>query len=125
MRVVIVKPEKIAYEKEIGDSLESMQQVVGGFIEAIYPFEDQEVALVCNEEGKIKGLPLNRALYSPDNKKQIIDIVAGTFFVCAAPSNSGNFESLTFEQVIKYLNRFHDPEGFYRKSDNTIGVFYY
>ena len=32
---------------------------------AIYPYEDP-VALVCNEEGKREGLPLNRALRDED-----------------------------------------------------------
>ena len=44
---------------------ESLQHEVGGYIEAIYPCEDP-VALVCNEEGKLEGLPLNRALRDED-----------------------------------------------------------
>ena len=46
--------------KEIDSDLESLQHEVGGYIEAMYPDEDP-VALVCNEEGKLEGLPLNRA----------------------------------------------------------------
>lgn len=61
MKVLIVKPEKRPYEAEIDGSLESMQAIVDGHIEAVYPFEDP-VALVCNEEAKIQLLPPNRAL---------------------------------------------------------------
>ena len=40
-----------------------MQAVVGGNIEEYMPFED-EVAIVCHEEGKLIGLPPNRAIYA-------------------------------------------------------------
>ena len=47
--------------QEIDGSLESMQRIVGGDIEAVYPFDDP-VVLVCHGEGKLLGLPMNRAL---------------------------------------------------------------
>jgi hypothetical protein len=47
----------------IEDSLEAMQKTVGGYIEEYMPFSD-EVAIVCNEDGKVSGLPLNRAIYN-------------------------------------------------------------
>lgn len=50
MRILVVEPNKAPYEKEISSGLKSMQEVVGGLIQAIYPF-DEPVALVCNEEG--------------------------------------------------------------------------
>jgi hypothetical protein len=61
MDVIIVEPEKSARKAVIDGNLESLQKVVGGHIEAIYPYEDP-VAIVCNEEGKLNGLPLNRRL---------------------------------------------------------------
>ena len=63
--VLIVEPGKEPYVKEIASGLESLQHEVGGYIEAIYPYEGP-VALVCNEEGKPEGLPLNRALRDED-----------------------------------------------------------
>ena len=62
IRVVLLKPGKLAQTVEIGASLESMQAAVGGDIEPLYPFEEA-VCIICNEEGKINGLPLNRAVY--------------------------------------------------------------
>lgn len=62
--VVMLEPGKLAKVTEINSSLASMQAAVGGgLIEAVYPFEE-EVCVVCNEEGKINGMPLNRALYA-------------------------------------------------------------
>ena len=46
---------------EIDPDLKSLQQAVGGNIGASYPFSDP-VAIVYNDEGKLMGLPLNRAL---------------------------------------------------------------
>lgn len=109
MKVVIVKPGKRAYTKEIEPGLESMQEVVGGPIQALFPFEDH-VALVCNDEGKLLGLPLNRGLR--DENGELYDIVSGTFFLCGAPPNSGHFDSLTGEQVEKFKTMFHQPEMF-------------
>ena len=63
--VLVVELGKEPYVKEIDSGLESLQHEVGGCIEAIYPYEDP-VALVCNEEGKLEGLPLNRALRDED-----------------------------------------------------------
>ena len=40
MKILIVEPGKHPYEAEINSSLESLQKTVGGYIEAIYPFED-------------------------------------------------------------------------------------
>ena len=110
MRVLIVEPGKAPYEKDIDPGLHSMQEVVDGLIQAVYPFEEP-VALICNEEGKLLNLPLNRALREP-NSSQIYDVVAGTFFLCAAPPDSQNFESLTVEQIRHYGEVYAVPEVF-------------
>lgn len=109
MQVVIVEPEKKPVVQNIDSGLASMQQIVGGTIQAVYPFEEP-VALICNDEGKLLNLPLNRALR--DSNGAIYDIVAGTFFLCAAPADSDHFESLTDKQAQAYMERFAVPEQF-------------
>ena len=109
MQVVVVEPKKKPEVREIGDSLESMQKIVGGLIEAVYPF-DEPVALIANEEGKLLNLPLNRALR--DDEGNVYDIISGTFFVCAAPPDSDHFAGLTDQQVKMYMKRFSMPEMF-------------
>ena len=109
MTVLIVEPGKKPRKAEIDGSLEGMQQVVGGYIQAIYPFEDP-VALVCHEEGKILDLPFNRALRDEDG--DIYDIVAGTVFLCGAPPDSDSFEDLSDELMEKYNQVFYYPEIF-------------
>lgn len=63
IRVVLLEPGKLAKVADINASLEGMQKTVRGSIEAFYPFEE-EVCIVCNEEGKINGMSLNRAVYA-------------------------------------------------------------
>ena len=96
MKILVVEPMKTPYEKEIAGDLKSMQMVVGGYIQAIYPFQDEELAIICHEEGKLIGLPFNRALRDEDGA--VYDVVVGTFFLCRAPADSDRFESLTDEQ---------------------------
>ena len=101
------KPERIF----ITDSLHDLQQAVGGRIEQFAAFADDAV-IICNEEGKRNGLPLNRAIYGKDGKR--IDIIAGDFLICRAPFDSDTYASLTPEQLKKYELRFRYPEMFYR-----------
>ena len=104
MKVIIVKPFTNPYVANIKGDLESMQKIVGGYIEAVYPFDDQEIALVCNEEGKINGLMPNRFLL--DRNNGICDYVCGDFFLCYAPCDSENFESMPDNLIQKYIDKF-------------------
>ena len=109
MRVIVVEPQKKPVVQNIDPGLGSMQKIVGGSIEAVYPFADP-VALICDEEGKLLGLPLNRALRN--DAGEVYDIVSGTFFLCAAPPYSDRFAGLTDQQVKTYMERFDMPEMF-------------
>ena len=109
MQVVVIEPRKKPMVQDIDAGLESMQKIVGGPIEAVYPF-DEPVALICNEEGKLLNLPLNRALR--DDEGNVYDIISGTFFLCAAPPDSDRFVGLTDQQAKTYMERFAMPEMF-------------
>lgn len=107
MKVVAIRPGQYAQIEELNEGLESMQEFVGGYIEVVYPFED-EVALVCNEEGKLNGMKPCRALRNENGK--VIDIVFGPFFICGLGEE--DFDSLTEEQQEKYMSMFRLPEIF-------------
>ena len=81
---------------------------MGGYIEAIYPYEDL-VGLVCNEEGKLEGLPLNRAIYGEDG--EMVDIIAGTFLIVGLSED--NFAELPNDLADKCTKLFEMPEVFY------------
>ena len=107
MKVVMLEPNKPAYVKEIANDLASMQEEVEGYIEVIYPFEDANIGLVCNEEGKINGFPLNRAIRA---NGKIIDVIAGKAFICDCSEDE--LQSLSPTLIDKYLDKFEEPERF-------------
>ena len=78
MKVLIVEPGKYPREADIEHTLEAEQAVVGGTIEAVYPWRDS-ACIVCNDNGIAENLPLNRMLGD-------YDIIHGTFFVCGLTS---------------------------------------
>jgi len=98
INVLIVEPNELPYEKEIPNTLEAKQEIVGGYIECTSLLDDDSVSIICNEEGKINGLPLNRYIGH--------DIIAGTFVIAGDDYENGEFKSLTEEQIKKYKERF-------------------
>lgn len=115
MTVLVVEPMKEPYVKEIGPDLHSLQAEVGGDIGATYPYSDP-VALVCNDEGKLIGLDLNRGLR--DENGEIYDIVAGTFLVVGLGEE--DFASLSPELIQKYTEQFKTPERFMQINGNIV-----
>ena len=115
--VLVVEPGKEPYAKEIDSGLESLQHEVGGYIQAVYPFEEP-VAIVCNEEAKLEGLPLNRALRDEDG--DIYDIVAGTFMVVGLTDDS--FGSLTPELMQQFTDHIKAPEQFAKLGDKIVAI---
>ena len=117
MTVLVVEPRKEPYVKEIDPGLHSLQAEVGGDIGATYPFSDP-VALVCNDEGKLIGLDLNRGLR--DETGEIYDIMAGTFLVVGLDGE--DFASLSPELAQKYTEHFRQPEQFISLGGQIIAV---
>lgn len=94
IKVLVVKPFTEPEEMIIKNELHDLQDIVGGYIEVV-PFND--VLIVCNEEGKLFGLPYNR-------KFGDYDILVGNFFICGADEE--DFGSLTDEQIERYKKEF-------------------
>ena len=102
-----MEPGYLPYEKEIPDTLNAdehlraLQEIVGGWIEAIYPY-DEEVAIVCNEEGLINGLPFNRSV--PGGYGGVF----GTFFICGLGED--NFCSLPPDLMERFKSEYASSE---------------
>lgn len=111
MRVVAAGPGKKALITEIENTLKGMQDIVGGDIEVIRPFEDSDVCLVCNGEGKLLSLAYNRKVTFEGAEPAVTDIIAGDFFICRR--QGGNLVGLTVEQAEKYQAKFLMPEYFF------------
>ena len=119
MRILVIEPGKAPVEREIDGSLQSMQEIVGGPIQVMYPFGDTTV-LICHEEGKLLGLTKNRAIYTDD--AEVSDIVSGTFILCDGPAGSERFASLTDYQLQRFKSYFGLPERFYQHSGHLVIV---
>ena len=117
MTILVVEPMKEPYVKEIDPGLHSLQAEVGGDIGAAYPFRDP-VALVCNDEGKLIGLDLNRGLR--DENGELYDIMAGTFLVVGLGEE--DFASLSPELAQKYMEHFRQPEQFISLGGQIIAL---
>lgn len=113
--VLVVEPEKKPYAKEISSGLSSLQHEVGGYIQAVYPYEEP-VALICDEEAKLKGSELNRVLRDEDG--QIYDVVAGTFLIVGL--GESDFTSLTPEHMKQFKEKFDTPEMFMRLNGKLV-----
>jgi hypothetical protein len=96
MLVLKVEPNKLPYEKYIINDLKAMQSEVNGLIEMIDI--DDHICIVCNEEGKILDLELNRVVGN--------DIIAGNFFVVRF-NDDGDTISLSKEEIKKYSDQYN------------------
>lgn len=117
IKVLKVEPDKAPELIEMPNELEAMQAIVGGYIE-VFPLAD-DVAIVCNEEGKMHGMPLNRPIY---HNGKMVEIIAGTFFIAGDDISIGEFVSLTDEQIALYKEQFHSPVTFMKIGNKIIAV---
>ena len=86
--------------RDIEHTLENLQRIVGGYIQAIYPY-DEQVAVICNEDGLFLDLEWNRVV-------EKYGTIKGTFFICGLDFD--DFYDLTDEQIERYKKRFWNPE---------------
>ena len=115
--VIRCEPGRSAEIIKMPNTLKSLQEQVGGYIEAAYPSSDP-IAIICNEEGKICGLEANRALYTEDGT--MYDIVAGPMLVVGLTED--DFGSLRGEMLEKYMEKFQHPEKFMRFGDQIMAL---
>ena len=111
---LIIEPNQFPRKLRIENELSAFQKGVKGYIECIdLP---NGATLICNEEGKINGEPLNRILYDEYGEKA--DVIAGTFLAVGFNDN-GEFTSLTLEQYEDIKQQFFCPDMFF-KVNNEI-----
>lgn len=114
IRALLVKPHEKPEEILIENELSYFQKAVEGYIEVIR-LEDDAV-IICNEEGKLRNLPLNRGIFDPDGNP--LDIIRGSFLIVYAPFGSEDFLSLPHSLMRKYKERFAHPEYYVSSSKN-------
>ena len=115
IRLLLVEPLESPRLVEVEHTLENLQKLVGGSIQAVYPW-DEPVGLVCDDDGKFKGYVPNRALVDEDGDPY--DIIVGTFFICGLGRE--NFASISDELAERFTERFRWPEMFMRTLDGHV-----
>ena len=113
--VLLVEPLEKPRLVTVEHTLENLQELVGGYIAATYPWDDR-IGLVCADEGIDLGFPLNRVLI--DEQGKVYDIIHGTFFLCGFTTE--DFTSIPDKLVRKYMRRFRYPEFFFRTLDEHV-----
>lgn len=74
IKCIIKRPdEKYGHVTAISQRLENLQKTVGGYIEMI-PGPNDKTVIICNEEGKLRGLEPNMYYNG--------DILVGTIIIC-------------------------------------------
>ena len=115
IRVLLIEPGEHPRLVTVEHTLENLQELVGGTIQAVYPFLEP-VAVICDDEGKYKGYTPNRALV--DEEGEPYDIVVGTFFICGLSEDS--FNSISDELAEQFKEKFFWPELFIRTLDKHV-----
>ena len=121
--VVYCKPGERAETVEMEENLETMQAMVGGLIQEFFPFHSDtdprydDVALICNDEGKLMQMKPSRAIFDEDGR--VMDVIAGPFFICYAPLESERFLSMPEDLEEEFRKRYELPEQFFR---TEIGI---
>lgn len=105
MRVLIAEPGKPAAVTDIDNDLKTLQKTVGGYIETVTLNDD--IVLIVNEEGKLRGLPECRTLVNLDGGG--MDTLVGTVIVAGIDWKTGSFCSLTDEQAAELKRKFDWP----------------
>lgn len=93
---LVVEPGKKPSVQVIDNTLEAKQELVGGLIELVRLSDTAD--LICNDEGKLIGLPANRIVGN--------DVIAGTFLVVGCEWDNENFVTLSEEDIEKYSDEF-------------------
>lgn len=117
LEVLVIEPGKHPVVRKIDNGLASLQQIVGGSIQAVYPYEDP-IAIICNEDGKLIDLPANRTLKNSDGAPY--DIIVGTFLITGI--GESDFCSLSEEYQEKYKKMFWYPQVFLQTGSRAIVV---
>jgi hypothetical protein len=82
---------------DLANGLKPMQDVVGGYIENVTL--EEGIGLICNEEGRLQGLPLNRPV------PEVNDVIRGPFFI-SRYNDEGETVDLSAADIKKYSKRF-------------------
>ncbi len=100
IKVLVLSPDKEPEVREIENELETVQGIVGGYVEARYwsTATTGLVVILCDEDGKLKEKPICMAI-GPH-------LFVGT--IVLASQKGYELASLTQEQIKKWTAAWHE-----------------
>lgn len=105
IRVLVIHPDNTHEVKEIPQDLPTWQQLVGGYLERAHT---EHADLWFDEEGKLKGCPVNRAAtylwwkLAPEMEGQ--DVIQGPCFVTGLDDEAAYSEPVR-DEVVELFER--------------------
>ena len=97
-RIIVINPDKPPKVLEVPATLKALQEAVGGYIELFAV--DGHVNFLCNEEGRLIGMPFNRSIQLSDGAE--FDIY-GPVVLLGGKEETGEFESLTDTDIAEWM----------------------
>ena len=119
LSVLKIAPGQYPQQVEIDNDLKALQQAVGGSIGASYPFEDP-VAIVYNDDGKLMGLPLNRALRDENGEMYVVTDPKGTIVLECGNAMLKNGYKVRILNTINFKKSMHYNPFSYVHSEKDI-----
>lgn len=102
MNVLMIDTRHRMYWDDVPNTLEALQQAVGGYIEVV-PLTEQ-LCVICNEEGKLLGLPPVAAM--PARR----DVLCGPLVICRT-TQDGEFTDTQDEDLYTVGEHLETYEG--------------
>ena len=99
IKVIVARVGQDPVVEEIDDTLEAMQEIVGGYIECVRL--SPTVDMWLNEEGRLTGLPFNRLV--PDVHGNQWDILGNLFLT--SHDDEGEITSLSADDLTVWMDR--------------------
>lgn len=162
--VILIEPDKYPKVIEIEDTLEAMQETVGGYIvftadsfDKSYTEEERTYVVGSNNKAFIEGMggysiyassldgsdknvrleaymadeyggkdgwKIEKCYVKDESNREMLDIIAGKFFIAYAPIESEKLLSMPKDLMKKYEEKFKYPERFYQTDNGIVAKAY-
>ena len=114
VKVIVARPGEDAFVMEIIPDYKHLAALVGGHIEQTFPISD-DVAVICDECGKLKGKLPNRLIFGTMSQKFIdegknVDAFAGTIVIIGCRAEKEEYDSLTEAEIDLFMELYEKPQ---------------
>lgn len=116
LSALLLSPGTAPYTVFVEDNKEAIEGVIGSELAVTYPWGEKGAAIVFAKEQE--GKEYNRVLLS--EKLLPIGLIRGTFLITGSQPDQKGPDSLSPEQVKKYMKMFCIPDKFHMEGDKLM-----